>query len=76
MPLINLIIILVVIGVLMWAVNSFIPMDARFKQIINAVVIIAVILWLLYIFLPSGGPYIGRPRGVSGLYSPMLLCTA
>jgi Na+-translocating ferredoxin:NAD+ oxidoreductase RnfA subunit len=63
MPIVTLIIILVIIGVLMWAVNSFIPMDARFKQIINAIVIIAVILWLLYLFLPGGGPTVGRPHG-------------
>jgi len=45
--LIQLVVILIVIGVLLWLVNTYIPMDARIKQIINAVVIIAVILWLL-----------------------------
>jgi len=67
MPLVSLIVILVIIGVLMWAVNSFVPMDGRFKQIINAIVVIAVILWLLYMFLPSGGPTIGHPRGLAAV---------
>jgi hypothetical protein len=53
--LINLIVILVVIGLLLWAVNSFIPMDAKIKSILNVVVIIAVILWLVSAFLPLAG---------------------
>jgi hypothetical protein len=48
MPVIQLIIILVAIGVLMWAVNTYIPMEARIKQILNVVVAIAVVLWLLF----------------------------
>lgn len=50
MALINLIIVLVVVGVLLWAVNAYIPMDAKIKQILNIVVVIAVILWLLKVF--------------------------
>jgi len=50
MTLIHLLIILVVIGVLLWLVNSYIPMDAKIKKIINIVVIIAVVLWLLSAF--------------------------
>ena len=63
MPLINLIIVLVVIGVLMWAVNTFIPMDGKIKQILNVVVIIAVVLWLLAVFLPGSitGIRVGHP---------------
>ena len=65
MPLIQLVVVLIVIGVLLWAVNSWIPMDAKIKQIINAVVVIAVVIWLLYIFMGAfgtSGPWIGRPR--------------
>jgi hypothetical protein len=65
MPLIQLIVILIVIGVLLWAVNSFIPMDGKIKQIINVVVIIAVVIWLLYLFLGAfgtAGPWIGPRR--------------
>ena len=50
MPLIQLILILVVVGVILWLVNSYIPMDAAIKKILNVVVIIAVILWLLSVF--------------------------
>ena len=47
MPLMNLVVTLIVVGVLLWLVNTYIPMDAKIKQIMNAVVVIAVILWLL-----------------------------
>jgi len=50
MSLISLIITLVVVGVLLWLVNSFLPMDGKIKQILNVVVIIGVILWLLSMF--------------------------
>lgn len=50
MPLMELVIILVVVGVLLWLVNSFIPMQSSIKRILNVVVIIAVVLWLLNVF--------------------------
>jgi len=50
MPLINLIISLAVVGVLLWLINTYIPMDGNIKSIMNAVVIIAVVLWLLSAF--------------------------
>ena len=50
MPLIQLIIILVVVGVLLWAINSYIPMQATIKRILNVVVVLIVILWLLSVF--------------------------
>jgi hypothetical protein len=50
MPLINLVIVLVVVGVLLWVINSYIPMQATIKKILNVVVIIAVIIWLLSVF--------------------------
>ncbi|HWL47344.1 MAG TPA: Thivi_2564 family membrane protein [Sphingomonadaceae bacterium] len=50
MSLISLIIILVVIGVLLWLINTYIPMDGKIKSILNAVVVIVVILWLLQAF--------------------------
>lgn len=55
MFLIQLVVILIVIGVLLWAVNNYIPMDARIKQIINAVVIIAVVIYLLLWLLAAVG---------------------
>ena len=49
MPLLQLVILLIVIGVLLWLVNSYIPMDPTIKRIINIVVIVVVVLWLLSI---------------------------
>jgi hypothetical protein len=45
--LINLVVILVVVGVLLWLVNTYIPMDGKIKSILNAVVVIGVVIWLL-----------------------------
>jgi hypothetical protein len=50
MPLIHVVIVLVVVGVLLWAINNYIPMQATIKNILNAVVIIVVIIWLLSVF--------------------------
>ena len=50
MPLIHVIVVLIVVGVLLWIINRFIPMAGSIKSILNAVVVIAVILWLLNIF--------------------------
>ena len=50
MSLLSLVITLVVIGVLLWAVNTYIPMDSKIKTILNVVVVIAVVLWLLRAF--------------------------
>ncbi|MHB1662176.1 MAG: Thivi_2564 family membrane protein [bacterium] len=49
-PLIQVILTLIVIGVLLWLVNSYIPMASSIKSIINIIVVIAVILWLLSFF--------------------------
>jgi ABC-type long-subunit fatty acid transport system fused permease/ATPase subunit len=50
MSLINLVIVLVVVGVILWLINSYIPMQATIKKILNAVVVIAVVIWLLSVF--------------------------
>jgi hypothetical protein len=50
MPLINLVAILIVVGVLLWLVNRFIPMAGSIKSILNAVVVIVVVFWLLNVF--------------------------
>jgi 1-acyl-sn-glycerol-3-phosphate acyltransferase len=50
MTLVSLIITLIVIGVLLGLVNSYIPMDGKIKGILNGVVIICVVIWLLYAF--------------------------
>jgi hypothetical protein len=50
MPLMQILIALIVVGVLLWLVNSFIPMAGSIKSILNAVVIIVVVVWLLNVF--------------------------
>jgi hypothetical protein len=50
MPLIDLIVALVVLGVGLWLINNYIPMDSTIKKILNVVIVIAVVLWLLSAF--------------------------
>jgi hypothetical protein len=50
MSLISIIVFLVIIGFLLWLINTYVPMAAPIKTILNAVVVIAVILWLLSVF--------------------------
>jgi hypothetical protein len=57
------IVVLIVVGVLLWLVNNYIPMDSKIKSILNAVVVILVVLWLLQIFGLLGainGIHVGR----------------
>jgi hypothetical protein len=49
-PLVQVLIALIVVGVLLWLVNNFIPMAGSIKSLLNAVVIIVVVVWLLNIF--------------------------
>ena len=50
MPLLNVVITLIVIGILLWLVNNYIPMDGKIKSILNGVVVICVVVWLLFAF--------------------------
>ncbi len=50
MPLIQVVMVLIVVGVLLWLINRFIPMQGTIKSILNGVVVIAVVLWLLNVF--------------------------
>jgi hypothetical protein len=50
MPLIHLIIVLAIVGVILWLINSYIPMQSTLKRILNVVVIVAVVIWLLSVF--------------------------
>jgi hypothetical protein len=47
MSLLSLILVLVVVGIVLWLINTYIPMDGKIKKILNVVVVIIVILWLL-----------------------------
>jgi hypothetical protein len=50
MPLMQILLALIVVGVLLWLVNRFIPMAGSIKSILNAVVVIVVVVWLLNVF--------------------------
>lgn len=50
MPLLQLVLVICVVGVILWLINSYIPMPANIKTIINALVVIVLVLWLLQVF--------------------------
>jgi hypothetical protein len=50
MPLMQVVITLIVVGVLLWLVNRYIPMQSTIKSVLNGVVVIAVVLWLINLF--------------------------
>jgi len=50
MPLLQVVMVLIVVGVLLWLVNRYIPMQGTIKSLLNAVVVIATVVWLLQIF--------------------------
>ncbi|HWW00315.1 MAG TPA: Thivi_2564 family membrane protein [Candidatus Acidoferrum sp.] len=50
MSLITIVVTLVVVGVLLWLVNTYIPMDGKIKKILNIMVVVVVVLWLLNVF--------------------------
>ena len=59
---ISLVVTLIVIGVLLWLVNTYIPMDGKIKQTINVVVVICVVVWLLSVFGVLGHADIRVPQ--------------
>jgi len=50
MPILTILIVIVVAGVILWLVNSYIPMQRTIKNILNAVVVIILVVWLLNVF--------------------------
>ena len=54
MSLISLVVVLIVVGVLLWLVNAYIPMDATIKKIITIVVVVAVVIWVLGVIFGYG----------------------
>ncbi|HKX86360.1 MAG TPA: Thivi_2564 family membrane protein [Flavobacterium sp.] len=50
MSLVTVLFVLIIVGVLLWLVNTYIPMDATIKKIFNIVVVVVVIIWLLKVF--------------------------
>ena len=62
MPLLNVVLTLVVVGVVLWLINTYIPMQGTIKKIMNFVVVVAVIIWLLYGFgIINGGGDVHMP---------------
>jgi hypothetical protein len=55
MSLVSLVLVLIIIGVLLYLINNYIPMDAKIKKIINIVVVVAVIIWILGLFVGGWG---------------------
>jgi len=53
MPILTLILVLVVIGVVLWLINTYIPMQPAIKTILNAVVVVILIIWLLAVLFPG-----------------------
>ncbi len=54
MPLLSLILVIVVIGVVLYLINTFIPMDANVKKVLNIAVIVILCIWLLQLIVPLG----------------------
>lgn len=50
MSLLNVVLVLMVVGLLLWLINNYFPMDDKIKKILNIVVVIAVVIWLLKVF--------------------------
>lgn len=50
MPLLNIFIVLIVAGIILWLINTYVPMDRKIKSILNAVAIIVLVVWLLQVF--------------------------
>jgi len=55
MSILSLIVALVLIGVLLWVINMYVPMDIKIKNILNIVVVLIVVIWLLNVFGVIGG---------------------
>ena len=62
MPLLYVILVIVVVGVVLWAVTTYVPMAPPIKQILTAVVVLALVLWLLSAFGIIPGVVAVRPR--------------
>ena len=50
MPLLTVVLVIIIVGVLLWLVNAYIPMEAMIKRILNIVVIVFLVIWLLKVF--------------------------
>ena len=56
MSLLTLIVVLVIVGVVLWAINTYVPMEPGIKRLLNIAVIVFLVIWLLYSLVPGGFP--------------------
>jgi hypothetical protein len=52
MPLLQIIFLLVLLGVLMYLINAYVPMEAKIKNLLNIAVVIIAAIWLITLFVP------------------------
>lgn len=52
MPLLTIIFLLVLLGILMYVINTFIPMEPRIKNLLNIAVVVIAVVWLISLFIP------------------------
>lgn len=50
MPIVTIVLVLIAVGVVLWLINRYVPMQGTIKTILNAVVVIVVVIWLLKVF--------------------------
>lgn len=50
MSILEIVIAIVVVGVVLWLINTYIPMDAKIKQLLNVVIVVILVVWLLKAF--------------------------
>jgi hypothetical protein len=62
MDIVSLIIVFVVVGVVLWLINTYVPMEARIKKLMNIAVVVLLVLWLLFSVLGLGGGNLGAVR--------------
>ena len=53
MPLLQAILILVIVGVVLWLINTYVPMQPAIKNVLNMFVVILIVLWLIGLFFPG-----------------------
>ena len=50
MSILTILVVLIVAGIILYLINTYIPMDGKIKSILNIVVVILIIIWLLKVF--------------------------
>lgn len=60
MDLLVVMLIVIIVGVLLWLANTYIPMDPKIRTVLNVLVVVVLVLWLLNLFLPLHTITIGR----------------